>query len=666
MRPQTCACAVRFACFSSLLSKVVPDLRVESSPPVRGAPNRPRTMLKRLTAMVMALILLPLAQVELFAQQGSWQGPPQYGQYAPNPYPQNSPYYQQYAPNQPPAYGQPSYPQPGYSQPQPSPQPYAQQPYPSQPSPNQYGQQPYSQNPDGAPPYAELDRDDSQPGYGSSQSAPQPFSAEQLEQMLAPIALYPDALLAQVLAAATYPAQVAVADQWLRSMGNAPSEQIAAGADAQNWDPSVKALTAFPQVLAQMDHDLSWTTDLGNAYYNQPQDVLQTVQVMRQRAQAAGNLQSTPQESVTEDQGNIELAPPDPNTAYVPSYNPRNVYGDPVQQYPGFSLLDTLGSVFGSSPIQYGLGIAMAAFNHTPFGLLSWALDWLGNGISFNHSNYYSQSTSVAHWGYGSGSGYAGRDWAGGSGGYGQGRFDQSRGDYARQGYGRDGYDWNRGQDRERGYARPPDRYPRSYRGNGFADGREQGYTARPGYQREYGRDNGYGREGGYGSYVRPALPQQFAYNRPDNRAGNSFAQRQQGIMPARPQPSIVQRYNSPQSFARPAYGSGFFGGGSRSGGFSSPPQQNWRIPQQGGSFGQQSFSPPHSSFFGRNNSGSSYKSDHSGGFHLFGSGHSSSHSFSAPHFSSPKPPKSFGGGGHGGGGGGGHSSSHGGWGHHH
>ena len=653
MRPQTCHCAVLFARFSSLLSKVVSDPRVELSPPIRGAAKPPRTILERLVALVMALILLPLAQVELFAQQGAWQGSPQYGQYAPSPYPQVSPRYQRYAPNQQPGYGQPNYPQPGYGQ--------------SQPSPNQYGQQPYGQQAYDAPPYAELDRDDSQPAYGPSQPAAQPFNAEQLEQMLAPIALYPDALLAQVLAAATYPAQVAVADQWLRSMGNAPSEQIAAGAASQNWDPSVKALTAFPQVLAQMDQDLSWTTDLGNAYYNQTQDVLQTVQVMRQRAQAAGNLQSTPQESVTEDQGNIELAPPDPNTAYVPSYNPWNVYGDPVQQYPGFSLLDTLGSVFGSSPIQYGLGIAMAAFNHTPFGWLSWALDWLGNGISFNHSSYYSQSTSVAHWGYGRGSGYGGREWAGrsgGQGGYGGGRFDQPRGDYGRQGYGREGSDWNRGQDRNREFARASDGYPgnRSYGGNGFADGRDRGYTARPGYQREYGRENGSGREGGYGSYVRPALPQQFAYSRPENRTGNSFAQRPQAIMPARPQPSITQRYNAPQSYARPSYGSGFFGGGNRPGGFSSPSQQNWRAPQRG-SFGQQSFSPPHSSFFGRNNSGSSYKPERSGGFHLFGGGHSSSHSFSAPHFSAPKAPKSFGGG-HGGGGGG-HSSGHG-SGHHH
>ena len=140
----------------------------------------------------------------------------------------------------------------------------------------------------------------------------------------------------------------------------------------------MKALTAFPQVLAQMDHDLAWTTDLGNAYYNQPQDVLQTVQVLRQRAQDAGTLQNTPQESVNYDQGNIELAPANPQMVYVPAYNPWDVYGAPVQPYPGFSLFGALGSFFGSSPVQFGLGIAMQAFMHTPFGWLSWALDWLG------------------------------------------------------------------------------------------------------------------------------------------------------------------------------------------------------------------------------------------------------------------------------------------------
>ena len=91
---------------------------------------------------------------------------------------------------------------------------------------------------------------------------------------MAPIALYPDTLVAQVLAASTYPAQVVDADRWRQAQGYASPDQIAAGADAQTWDPSLKALTAFPQVLAEMDRNLQWTTDLGNAYYNQPQDVL--------------------------------------------------------------------------------------------------------------------------------------------------------------------------------------------------------------------------------------------------------------------------------------------------------------------------------------------------------------------------------------------------------
>ena len=240
----------------------------------------------------------------------------------------------------------------------------------------------------------------------------QPLNADQLEQLVAPIALYPDALIAQVLAASTYPAQVAQADRWRQAQGYAPGEQIAAGADAQNWDPSVKGLTAFPQVLAEMDRNLSWTTALGNAYYNQSQDLLQAVQVMRQRAQAAGNLQTTPQETVSYDQGNIEVAPANPQVVYVPAYNPWGVYGQPVSPYPGFSLLGALGSFvgsalsagfgggFGASPVSFGLGIAMAAFSHMSFGWLGWGLSWLAQAIFFNHSNYYSHSTTVAHWGF--------------------------------------------------------------------------------------------------------------------------------------------------------------------------------------------------------------------------------------------------------------------------
>jgi hypothetical protein len=150
--------------------------------------------------------------------------------------------------------------------------------------------------------------------------------------------------------------------------GYAPPDQIVAGADAQNWDPSVKALTAFPQVLAQMNRNLQWTTDLGNAYYNQPQDVLHAVQIMRWRAQDAGSLRNTSQEAVDYQQGNIVLAPPNPQVVYVPEYNPWVVYGAPVAPYPGFSVLAAVGSFIGNAAVRFGWGIATTAFAHSPSG----------------------------------------------------------------------------------------------------------------------------------------------------------------------------------------------------------------------------------------------------------------------------------------------------------
>ena len=228
----------------------------------------------------------------------------------------------------------------------------------------------------------------------------QPLDAGQLEQLVAPIALYPDALVAQILAASTYPQQVTEADRWRQERAYASPEQIAAEADAEPWDPSVKALTAFPQVLAQMDRNLQWTTELGNAYYKQPEDLLEAVQVMRRRAQAAGNLESTPQEIVRYNQGYIELVPANPQVVYVPAYNPWTICGEPVSPYPGFSLLGVLGEIFGATPLRYGLGIAMAAFTHTPWGWLAWGLNWLAHALLFDNSNYYSNSDTVADWGF--------------------------------------------------------------------------------------------------------------------------------------------------------------------------------------------------------------------------------------------------------------------------
>jgi hypothetical protein len=148
------------------------------------------------------------------------------------------------------------------------------------------------------------DQETDMPGYQADQS-PQPVipvaqqTPEQLQQLAAPIALYPDALVAQVLAASTYPTEVVEADRWLQQHLDLKGPSLAQAVDSQPWDPSIKALMQFPSVLANMDKNLSWTSALGDAYVNQPQDVLNAVQTMRQRAQQAGNLQSNSQQTVT-------------------------------------------------------------------------------------------------------------------------------------------------------------------------------------------------------------------------------------------------------------------------------------------------------------------------------------------------------------------------------
>src|SRR5208283_512716 len=416
-----------------------------------------------------ALLLLPISH-GLSAQQAPYNGQYAQGQPAPDQQGLNQQPPDQQPPDQQPPdqSGNPHYakPSPSYPQPPDSQQNYPQPSYPQQPYPQQ------SYPPQSSPPPSET-----YPQQGSSPT--QPLAAQQLEQLVAPIALYPDTLVAQVLAASTYPAQVADADRWRRVQGYADSNQVAAGADAQPWDPSVKALTAFPQVLAEMSRNLQWTTELGNAYYNQPQDVLWAVQVMRRRAQAAGNLQSTPQEAVSNEQGNIVVAPANPQVIYVPAYNPWVVYGQPVAPYPGFSLLGALGSFlgssfgrgFGASPVSFGLGIAMAAFTHMPWGWLGWGLNWLAQSVLFHSSNYYSHSATVADWGFPHGGPRA----FSGRGAMALPNRSSSAGGYGRPG---GGYFANRAS----GPVRTPERY--GYSGNRPAEGFSRGYDARGSYGR--------------------------------------------------------------------------------------------------------------------------------------------------------------------------------------
>lgn len=184
----------------------------------------------------------------------------------------------------------------------------------------------------------------------------------QLQQLVAPIALYPDELVAQVLTASTYPTQIVAADRWLGTHSDLQNEQLAMQVDQQPWDASVKALTAFPSVVSNMDMNLQWTTALGQAYASQQQDVLDAVQIMRQRAQAAGNLQSTPQQNVTSQGSTIVIQPAVPDTCYLPFYDPWIVYGSPLVAYPGYVYEPWYGPPFIAFGPRIGVG-----FNRSPY-----------------------------------------------------------------------------------------------------------------------------------------------------------------------------------------------------------------------------------------------------------------------------------------------------------
>ena len=157
-----------------------------------------------------------------------------------------------------------------------------------------------------------------------AQDQPQPaqLTPQQLQEMVAPIALYPDALVAQILAASAYPTQIVEAERFLQQNPNLKGAELGAEVDKQDWDPSVKALTQFPSVLADMDKNLSWTSALGDANYNQQAAVMDAVQFMRDKAQEAGNLKTTPQQTVTAQGSTIVIQPANPQIVYVPDYDP--------------------------------------------------------------------------------------------------------------------------------------------------------------------------------------------------------------------------------------------------------------------------------------------------------------------------------------------------------
>jgi hypothetical protein len=213
---------------------------------------------------------------------------------------------------------------------------------------------------------------------------------EELQRLVAPIALYPDSLVAQILAASTFPEQVVEADRWVQANPDLKGDALGKAVDQQPWDPSVKALAAFPAVLGNMDKNLSWTSSLGDAYYNQQPDVMDAVQLMRRKAQGAGALKTTPQEVVKSEGQNIDIEPADPDVVYVPAYDPWSVYGYPIVGWPGWYPYP--GIWFGGPYLSFGIGFPIGWFGGFGWGWGHWGFNWGGRYAMYGGGRYYSGS----------------------------------------------------------------------------------------------------------------------------------------------------------------------------------------------------------------------------------------------------------------------------------
>jgi len=237
------------------------------------------------------------------------------------------------------------------------------------------------------------------PGTFGQQADPTVFKPEELDQLLAPIALYPDSLLAQVLMASTYPLEVVQADRWAKQSKDLKGEALTAALEKQPWDPSVKSLVNFPQVLAMMGEKLDWTQKLGDAFLAQQKDVMASVQTLRKKAAEAGNLKTTKEQKVVVEQETIVIESASPQVVYVPTYNPTVVYG--AWAYPSYppAYYYPPGYAAGTALLSFGAGMAVGA----AWGYAWGGCDWHGGDVdvdvnrntninnSINRGNYAKQ-----------------------------------------------------------------------------------------------------------------------------------------------------------------------------------------------------------------------------------------------------------------------------------
>ena len=212
-----------------------------------------------------------------------------------------------------------------------------------------------------------------------------PFKKEEIEQLVAPIALYPDALVAQILMASTYPLEVVSAARWSKANPDVKGKDLEDAMQKESWDPSVKSLTAFPSVIAMLNDKLDMTQKLGDAFLGQQKDVMAAVQRLRAKAQAAGNLKSSKEQTVTTAQEDgqtvIKIEPSQKEVVYVPTYDPAVVYGPwPYPAYPPYYYYPP-GYVPGAAFFTFAVGVAVGS---ALWGGCSW-----GRGdVYINHNNY--------------------------------------------------------------------------------------------------------------------------------------------------------------------------------------------------------------------------------------------------------------------------------------
>jgi hypothetical protein len=221
------------------------------------------------------------------------------------------------------------------------------------------------------------------------------LAPRELGNLVAPIALYPDLLLSEVLAASTYPLELVQAQQWMQQNPGLRGQQLVDAAKQQNWDPSVQALVAFPDVMNLLTRDIQWTTDLGNAFLAQQADMMDAIQGLRASARDNGRLTNTPQQRVTNEQENgrsaIVIQPTDPQVVYPPVYNPEYVWGPPA-----YGVYPPLGYPAPGYGIYYGVGTFLGALftGLLSFGGWGWGLSWLThglflNGLFFSHFGFH-------------------------------------------------------------------------------------------------------------------------------------------------------------------------------------------------------------------------------------------------------------------------------------